>query len=304
MNSAKPAFMGPYAILLTPFTPGGEVDRDEYCRQVERLCASEITGLVACGSTGEFTSLTPDENIELMRLTARAARGRKPLVGGATAADTATSLRYLAAMAGLGYQGALAAPPYYFPLDDGQVEAYYRALSDAETGVPVVAYHIPQFTSPISLPVFEKLLHMPGVAGLKNSSGSASQFMAQLYLRGRARPGFALLSGSDECLLPYLAAGADGSFTAGAGIFPALVWELYREMAKGGGPAAVRYQMRIVQLVQIAARAPFPAGYKLLAQAMAGFCSGPLRQPLAPARAAALQEEIFALYSAYTEEHP
>jgi dihydrodipicolinate synthase/N-acetylneuraminate lyase len=282
-------------MLLSSFREDGAVNLEVYERQVERLCETDIAGLVACGSTGEFSVMSPEQNVELLKYTADLVKGRKKLVGGATAGDLGTSLRYLSAMEGRGYDGAFVAPPYYLPLGDEDILDFYQELNDRSGGLPIVLYQIPQFTSGISMPVLEKLLELEHVAGLKNSTGNMREIIRQVYLRNTRRPDFAVLTGSDECLLPSLAVGANGSFTALGGVFPELVAALYR---LAGTEDALAPQMALVQMVNIAETAPFPLGYKLLAEAAGRFDAGFPRQPVSADRLGILKARIKKEYDA------
>ena len=279
--------------MQTPFTDDGAIDYEAYDEQVERLCASEVNGLVACGSTGEFTLLTQEESISLLRRTASLVDGRMIIIGGATAADTSTTLKYLSVLAELGYCGALVAPPYFFPLGDEDVSDFYKTLDVARIGIPIVAYQIPQFTSDISASAFERLLALDGITGLKNSCGGMSRVMSQLLARNSIRPGFTLLSGLDDCLLPYLTVGVNGSFTAMAGIFPELVVSLYECL---GTPAALGIQMKLARLVEISRIAPFPIGYKLLSEVAGKLRCGNSRQPASRERVASMRGRIAEAY--------
>ena len=74
---------GILAAVVTPFTAdGSEVDEDNLRQQVDRLIAAGIHGLVPTGSTGEFTSLTPEEHRRVIEVYVEAAAGRVPVIAG------------------------------------------------------------------------------------------------------------------------------------------------------------------------------------------------------------------------------
>ncbi len=287
-------FSGPYAILATPFLPDKQVDYEQIARQADRLCATDLAGIVVCGSTSECALLSPQENKRVMTAAAEAIRGRKPLVCGATGPDLLTSAGYLAHMAALGAQGALVAPPYYFPYDGRAVLDFYRLLGEQNSGVPIVAYQIPAFTSPIPLAYMEELCSLPSVAALKNSSGNIKEIMRQLWIRDQARPDFSILTGTDDALLPCLAGGCDGSFTALAAVFPQTICSLYQAWEQGGLETARQLQSALLPLARLADQAPFPVGYKLLAVA-AGTLETSFRQAMGEevqSRMAGLLEQL------------
>ena len=56
------AFSGIWIPLVTPFRQG-RVDHDALRRLVRHYVAARVSGLVACGSTGEASAMEPQEQI-------------------------------------------------------------------------------------------------------------------------------------------------------------------------------------------------------------------------------------------------
>ena len=82
--SRRPVHLeGILAAVPTPFTADGSaVDHDALAVQADRLITAGIHGLVPCGTTGEFTSLDPDEYRQVIRAYVDAAAGRVPVIPG------------------------------------------------------------------------------------------------------------------------------------------------------------------------------------------------------------------------------
>ena len=255
---------GAYGIILTPFREDGHVDYGELEKQIEKVCHSAIEGLVVCGSTGEFTYLSPDEIKELMTVTKEIIAGRKKFICGATAASCHGTLQLLEFIEGLGADGALVAPPFHFPLNDSDVLDFYSSLNEAPGTLPIIAYQIPQCTSEISMRVFRELIKMPRIKGIKNSSGNCLQIMQQITLRNDLRKDFAVLTGSDESIYALVNCGADGSFTAIGYLYPELVAGIYQHLKEEEG---LYYQQLVVKLAALAGAMPYPLGYKILGEA-------------------------------------
>lgn len=279
MSEKSRIFQGPYGIITTPFRKDGTVDYGQIECMADTLCNTELAGIVVCGSTSEFVMLSPEENKEVMRTAAAVIKGRKPLICGATAPDSRTSKDYLLHMAKLGAQGALTAPPYYFRYGGEEVLEFYRELGEADCGVAVIAYQIPNFSSPIPLDKMKELMSLPWVAALKNSSADIKQIMHQIDLRNREREDFSILTGTDDALTACIFCGCDGSFTALAALFPQTVSGIYRAVQAGDRKEASRLQSSLLPLTRLADRLPFPTGYKLLAEAALGIETS-YRQPL------------------------
>ena len=259
-----PAIRGGYAIVLTPFREDGRVDYAELEKQLGFISESRMTGVVICGSTGEFTYLSREETREMMSFSKKVVGGRKKFVCGATAANFLETERLLGFIEELGADGALVAPPYYFPLGDDDVLDFYTDIASADGELPIIAYNIPQCTSGVSLKVYKELLKLPRIKGLKNSGGNVLQIMQQIAFRNEARGDFAVLTGSDESIYPLVNSGADGSFTAIGFLYPELISAIYDNLDDQKG---LRVQEIVVRLAQLAGSLPYPLGYRLLGEA-------------------------------------
>lgn len=263
-EKVKPRFQGGYGIVLTPFKPDGKVDYVELEKQLQVVCNSNIQGVVVCGSTGEFTYMSREETREIMTFSKRIVAGRKDFICGATAANCHETKELLKFIEQLGADGALVAPPYYFPLSDNDVLDFYTEIATAPGKLPIIAYQIPQCTSGISMNVYRELLKMPRIKGLKNSSGNCLQIMQQIDLRNEMRKDFAVLTGSDESIYALVNCGADGSFTAIGYLYPELVSKVYRHLKDEEG---LYHQQIVVKLATLAGKIPYPLGYKMLGEA-------------------------------------
>src|SRR5690242_14296308 len=79
---------GVLTALATPFTADGDVDTHALRRLVDRSIDGGIDGVVACGSTGEFASLSADERRLVIETVASQAAGRVPVVAQTGATST------------------------------------------------------------------------------------------------------------------------------------------------------------------------------------------------------------------------
>lgn len=270
---------GAYGIISTPFQHDGSVDHAQIAQMINRLRKSALKGVVVCGSTSESAMLGEEENMAVMATAAKAVEGSGlSLVCGAASADPCAVRRYLQYAGHVGAIGALVPPPYYFTYPEEETAAFYQSLA-VEKGVPVIAYQIPAFAPDIPLSIVPELLRMPHLIGIKNSSANIKQLMHQIELRDRIRPDFSILTGTDDALLPSLAGGCDGSFTALGAILPDQLAKIYRAVADGDLARAQKIQKKLLPLLRAADAFPFPVGYKLLAEA-AGIMKTAYRQAL------------------------
>ena len=266
---------GCYGIVMTPFLDNGKVDFKTLEKHIRILTESSVTGFVACGSTSEFSRLTPEENIEIIKCVHDANEGKKQFVCGATAPDTYTTNKYIERISEIGADAMLIAPPYYFPISDEEVIAFYDDISyNNAAKVPIVAYNIPQCTTPISVKAFEQIVRLEDVKGMKNSWMNLCEIMAMIRIRDKYRPDMSMLTGLDACLYPTLSLGGDGLFTAITYLLPQYASAIYREFGKG--EFSYQFQMEMLELIDKVGEFSFPHGYRLLAEA-AGFPLGKSR---------------------------
>ena len=192
-------YKGKYAIVLTPFKENGEVDYEVLERYLKRAVQSgKISGLVACGSTGEFTRLSFEENIGVMECIKDNLGDGMQLICGATASDSYTSNKYAERISKLGADGILLAPPYYFKLSDDEIIAFYDdVFKNNSANIPIIGYNIPQCTNRVSVGVFRKLLNYECFKGYKNSWNDLQEITEEICMRDAVRPDVSMFTGLD-----------------------------------------------------------------------------------------------------------
>src|SRR5262249_3779021 len=124
-------FRGTYTVMITPFTPAGEVDVAALRAFVDWQIAEGIHGLIPLGSTGEFLSLDDDERALVAEVVIRQAAGRVPVLIGTGAEDTREVVRLSRRAEKLGADGVMIIPPFYSTPTDDELVHHYQAVADA-----------------------------------------------------------------------------------------------------------------------------------------------------------------------------
>ena len=254
---------GAYGVLLTPFTEDGKVDYNAFEKELDFVGKSDITGFFVCGTTGEFISLSPEQNMEMLTFAAKQLKGKKKLLAGASDPNPTTTIKYMKCAADLGYDAAMICPPYYFTMKQEDVVRYYKYLSKQNI-CDIVLYKIPMFTNTIEVPSFQQLLDEKRIIGMKDSSANIKQIAHEADLVRRYRPDFSLLSGTDDSLVPSLLAGCVGSVTAFSVIVPEVNARIYELFNSGKIVEAMALNQKALQLLRFADSTMFPSGYKLV----------------------------------------
>ena len=174
--SAK-AFTGIFPYLVTPLTEAGRLKEQPLADLVEHLIRKGVHGLTPLGSTGEAPYLDWETKRRTVEVTVQAAAGRVPVVAGVCNLSTPGAVREAAETEKLGADGILAVMPGYFPLNDQQVVAHFRAVARA-VSCPVTLYTNPKFqTWDFSVEALRELAEEPNIQYLKDASGNVGKLM-------------------------------------------------------------------------------------------------------------------------------
>lgn len=255
------------AVAVTPFDERENANIDEIIAQTEALCNSEADAILPCASTGEFVKMDLPERAEILRAVAKQNNGRKKLIAGACDTSLKRVLECIAVARECGYGAAIVCPPYYYGLSQDDVLTFYRDVCAGAGDMPVIAYHVPFFTTGIEIPTYRKLLEIPNLVGIKDSSANMKRISHLCNIAKLERPDFAVFTGTDDCLFPALCAGCHGSMTALGASMPAEIAAVYKAFDNGDIATAMDRQQAILPIIREADALAFPIGYKLLAKA-------------------------------------
>lgn len=205
---ANPEYEGAITALVTPFTEGGErVDLNALERHVYFQVDNGVDGLVACGTTGEATTLEDKEYETVIRAVVEQAAGAVPVIAGAGDSSTRRAIELSRLAEQSGADALLhVTPPYNKPNPDGLL-AHYQAIAES-TPLPIILYNVPGRTGTNlrSPEVVRIAKSVPQVVGIKEASGNLEQ-MREIK---EALPEFTVLSGEDALTLSGMELGAAG----------------------------------------------------------------------------------------------
>jgi 4-hydroxy-tetrahydrodipicolinate synthase len=213
--------------LLTPFTSDGEVVEERLLRAlVDHSIRGGIHGLVPCGSTGEFTSLSLDERKLVLEIVLDETAGRVPVVAhtGAMTTREAVSLSRHAERAGA--SAVMLVAPYYEPLTLNEVSRYYKDVA-ASVGISVMVYNLPAATGVNLNPeeIAKLAALVPNIRYVKDTSGDMSQAARLIHEYGDVISTFV---GHDTLYLASIVEGASGSVLGTGNLLPselAAIWD-------------------------------------------------------------------------------
>ncbi|MFB6127761.1 MAG: dihydrodipicolinate synthase family protein [Halolamina sp.] len=235
-------FPAQYAVappLVTPFTADGEVAVAALETLVERCLDAGLDGVVPCGTTGEFASLSDSERAIVVETAADAA-GDATVVAGVADTSVAGVTRRLERAEEAGADAGLVPPPYFHgPNDPAGVEAFLRSVAD-DSPLALYLYDIPSCTgTALDAETVLSLADHDAVAGLKDSSGD---FSGLLELLRRTPAEFDVVQGVDDQFVPAVERGADGAINALSQAIPEVYVAVRDAVAAGDEETAHRLQ--------------------------------------------------------------
>lgn len=278
-------FTGSGVALVTPFSDAGV--NEAVLRELVRFHLREGTdALVVNGSTGEATTMSPDEQLQAARVVVDEAGKRVPVIVGCGGSDTVAVSTLARNARAAGADAVLVSPPPYNKPPQRGIVAHYRRVMDA-ADLPCIVYNVPGRTACNILPeTVEVLAEDPRVVGVKEASGDIVQ-VAELCRRLAGR--VAVYSGNDDQVVPLMALGGVGVISVLANVAPADTSRMAKAFLAGDVAEARRLQLGLLPLIGVLFREPNPmpvkAGVRLL-----GFDVGPLRLPLVEPTDALLAE--------------
>ena len=274
---------GVFPYLVSPLDAAGKVRADVLGRLCDDLIEAGVHGLTPLGSTGEFAYLDRAQRTDVARVTIDAAQGRVPVVVGVSSTSTADAVAQARGYQQMGADGILAILEAYFPLKDGQVEAYFRAIADA-VDIPVVIYTNPQFQrSDLTLDVIGRLAEHPRIGYIKDASTNTGRLLS---IMNRCGDRLKVFSASAHIPAAVMLIGGQGWMAGPACVAPRQSVALYDLCKAGRWDDALALQRRLWRLNEAFAKYNLAACIKA-GLAIQGYAVG---DPVAPQAALSSEE--------------
>ena len=277
--------------LVTPFHEG-RLDEDALRRLVEFQIRHGSHGISVLGTTGEPTSLTPDERERVMALAVEAADGRVPVLVGTGSTNHDETLRYTRLAERIGADAVLLIVPYYNKPSQRGLYEHFRRAAEA-TRLPVVLYNIPGRSAVNLEPdtIAQLYAACANIVGVKEANTNLDQVSRVLARCGRD---FLVYSGIETLCFPMLALGGAGHVSATANVAPERVARLYALCAAGRWDEARDLHYELLELNEVLFLETNPGPVKA-ALGMMGLIDPEVRLPLAPVSEATAQRVRAAL---------
>ena len=287
------AVRGAITPLVTPFTADGALDLDAIPGLIDWQLARGTHGISVGGSTGEPTSMTIPERLEVMGAAATAIDGRVPFLPGTGSALMTETLELTAEAERLGAAAALVVTPYYGRAQQEGLERWYGEVATTFPALPILVYNVPVRAAVDIAPATMGRLRRKysNIVGIKETT---HDFEHVSYVLNACGTDFIALSGIELLCYPMLALGGAGHLSCVGNFAPAPVAQLYDAFIGGDYAAARRLHYDLHPLVDAAFGETNPVPVKWIMEQLGLLRSGLARAPLAPLSAEA-RERVRAL---------
>ena len=260
--------------MQTPFDENGAINYSVFEDLIEKYVAAGVHGLVLGAGTGQHPYLTEAECNRLYEVGAKRIAGRCNVICQTSALNMDEVIRRSRHAESVGADALMVLPPYLEgPSDEQGIFDFYKAI-DAELGIDLVGYNIPQATGiSVSPQLFERLSQLKNFNYIKDSAGDFTVHQEYLQTSGT------VLNGCDTTTLYALMAGARGVIWGGANYMPSEAVELYRLVDRKEYEQALTLWQRMLPSLLFIWRSPYTPSVLRAAQ-LRGYGTGNVRSPL------------------------
>ena len=270
-------FEGAGVALVTPFKENGEVNYEKLEEIVEEQIAGGTDSIIACGTTGEASTMTHEEHLDVIEYICRVTKKRIPVVAGTGSNCTETAVYLSAEAEKRGADGLLLVSPYYNKATQKGLMAHFTAVADA-VKTPVILYNIPGRTGVTIKPETIAALckDVDNIVGVKEASGNFSAIATLMSLSdGKVD----LYSGNDDQIVPLLSLGGKGVISVLSNVAPRQTHDICASYFAGNVKTSASLQLKAIPLITELVSEVNPIPVKA-AMNMMGKGVGPLRMPL------------------------
>lgn len=240
-------FKGSGVALITPFEKGN-INFDVLNDLIEFQTNNGTDAIIACGTTGEASTLVDEDHIECLKFTVEKVNKSIPVIAGTGSNDTKHAIALSKAAKEVGVDGLLVTTPYYNKTTQKGLIEHYKAIANAVEDLPIILYNVPSRTGLNILPgtVYE-LSKIKNIVGIKEASGNISQVAEVAALCGSD---FDIYSGNDDQAVPVLSLGGKGVISVAANILPKDMHDMCQKYFDGDTQGSLQLQLKMFELMK------------------------------------------------------
>lgn len=270
-------FTGAGVAIVTPMFEDGAVDYEQFKRLIEFQIANKTDAIIVCGTTGESSTLSHEEHLDVIRFCTETVAGRVPVIAGTGSNCTETAVYLSTEAEKSGADGLLLVSPYYNKATQNGLYAHFKTVADS-VKIPCLLYNVPSRTGCNILPetIVRLCRDVKNIVGVKEASSDIKQ-IACLAAMGEGCVD--IYSGNDHEIVPIMSLGGLGVISVLSNIAPAQTHEICQTYLDGNVKESARLQLKAIELCNALFCEVNPIPVKKALNIM-GMGTGHLRMPL------------------------
>lgn len=285
-------FKGAGVAIVTPMFEDGTVNYEAFAKLIEFQIANKTDAIIVCGTTGESSTLSHEEHLDVIKYCTEKVAGRVPVIAGTGSNSTETAIYLSTEAEKMGVDGVLLVSPYYNKATQNGLYAHFKAIADS-IKIPVILYNVPSRTGCNILPetVVRLCTDVENIVAVKEASGNISQIA---HLAAIADGKVDIYSGNDDQIVPIMSLGGVGVISVLSNVAPEQTHNICQAMLDSDLKTACRLQLEALDLCNALFCEVNPIPVKKALNLM-GKEAGTLRMPLTemePANAARLEKAM------------
>ncbi len=270
-------FTGSAVAIITPMKTNLEVDYDAFAAIVEEQIAGGTDAIVVCGTTGEASTLSHEEHLNVIKYCVEKVAGRVPVIAGTGSNSTDTAVYLSREAEKVGVDGLLLVTPYYNKATQKGLYEHFKIIANS-VKVPIILYNVPGRTGCNMAPdtIVSLCTDVENIVGVKEASGNIS---AVAKIMSKANGKVDLYSGNDDQIVPILSLGGKGVISVLANVAPRQTHEICQNYFDGNVAKAAQMQLDAIELNDALFCEVNPIPVKK-AMNLLGKCTEAIRRPL------------------------
>ena len=240
-----PVFTGSSVAIVTPFCDG-KVDFNKLGELIDFQIAGGTSAITICGTTGECSTLSLEEHIQVVDFCVKHVNSRVKVIAGTGSNDTMAALFLSQEAEKSGADALMMATPYYNKTTQLGLVKHYTFIAD-RVSTPIILYNVPSRTGmSFTAETYKELSKHPNINGVKEASGDFSLIAATIAACGDS---LYVWSGNDEDVVPMMSIGAKGVISVLANIVPSVVAEMTEACLNNDFKRGAALQLKYLDLI-------------------------------------------------------
>lgn len=271
-------FKGAGVAIITPFHEDGSVNYEAFAEHIEFQIQNHTDAIIVCGTTGEASTLSHEEHLDVIRYCVEKVNKRIPVIAGTGSNCTETAVYLSQEAEKIGADGLLLVTPYYNKCTQKGLAEHFKIIADS-VKLPIILYNIPGRTGGVLIQpetVVKLCREVENIVGVKDATGNISGIAKLLALAG---DDVDVYSGNDDQIVPILSLGGKGVISVLSNVAPQQTHDICEKYFTGDVEGSRRIQLDAMDLVGALFCEVNPIPVKKALNLM-GRNAGTLRRPL------------------------